>query len=487
MKLPPIAFLSLFLMMLPGSSAAEADVIEISSLQELASYAVQSGNKVRLKPGVYPIGDYLNADVIAAIRQEVPKEQKPRPPVWMLRFSGNDNHFDLRGVIIEIDTNLYSKLPAGYMRCLFVVGKNNVIDGLTVRNTGPNKGSNGNIFSLWGNGNTLENVVLHVSGSHPYGYGDLMGKGGPNLVATQKQSGMMVAGRNNTLRRCKVISRAFGHCFYIQKPDQVEATADIRIEDCYAEGVMRPTSEMLRDTSGPAFDIGFRSVYPNRDGRFFITGGYMKSLVEDGFRTYGGVGNVTLMNCTALNTRAGFEIGGTDDATVKTIVENGTAIGCERAYLIGANTTVRNSRGDARYGPLLYLRGGRNSDVELQLTGESSNYTVHYLATIAGEGHRVRLLTHDRELRASALPIMLGYGMPGSAEMASPIKPSITRNITLVNELPQMPVIRDEQAVDCVVTSNGQILTDPESQKLPERRPTTRPATDTARQVEAGS
>lgn len=33
----------------------------------------------------------------------------------------------------------------------------------------------------------------------------------------------------------------------------------------------------------------------------------MKSLSEDGFRTYGGAGSVTLVNCTAVNTRAGFE------------------------------------------------------------------------------------------------------------------------------------------------------------------------------------
>ena len=100
----------------------------------------------------------------------------------MIRFSGSDNRFELRDVVLEIETELYPKLPRGYTRCLFIPGNNNVIDGLTIRNTGPNQGSNGNILSVFGNGNTLENVTLHVHGSKPYGYGDLLGKGGPNLV-----------------------------------------------------------------------------------------------------------------------------------------------------------------------------------------------------------------------------------------------------------------------------------------------------------------
>src|SRR4051794_15459703 len=288
-----------------GRAARAADV-EIASVRELADYAAKSGNTVRMKPGVYRMSDYLTGDVIGAIRKEVPATSKSRVPVWMIRFSGNDNRFDLKDVVLEIDTTLYPKLPHGYTRCLFVPGKNNVIDGLTVRNTGPNQGSGGNTFSVWGSGSRVENVTLYVSGSNPYGYGDLLGKGGPNLVGLQKQSGFMVAGRDNTLRRCKGISRALGHCFYIQKPAEGAATENIRIEDCYAEGVMPPTSDMLRETSGPLAELNFRTIAENRDGRFLVVAGYMKSLVEDGFRTYGGTGKITLVNCTAVNTRAGF-------------------------------------------------------------------------------------------------------------------------------------------------------------------------------------
>ena len=67
------------------------------------------------------------------------------------------------------------------------------------------------------------------------------------------------------------------------------------------------------------------------------------------------------------------------------------ARGCERAFLIGSHTIVRRSRGDITYGPLLYLRGGRDSDVDLELAGDGPQSLVHAVATIAGENHRVRL------------------------------------------------------------------------------------------------
>jgi hypothetical protein len=282
----------------------------------------------------------------------------------------------------------------------------------------------------------------------------LLGKGGPNLVSIQKQSGIQVLGSGSTLRRCRVFSRALGHCFYIQ------VGGEIRLEDCYAEGVMRATSDMLRDTSGAAFDLGFKSVFENRDGRYAIVPGYVKSLVEDGFRTYGNAGRVTLLNCTAINTRAGFEIGARDDAPQKAVLENCVARGCERAYLIGSQTIVRRSRGDIAHGPLLYLRGGRDSDVELELVGDGPQSLVHAVATIAGENHRVRLTAQHGERAIPALPILLGFGMPEHAEMSSPIRPAATRGVSLVNEIAAAPVITSDTAGDSKVETTGRTFTD---------------------------
>ncbi|MBI2512112.1 MAG: hypothetical protein HYV96_09035 [Opitutae bacterium] len=443
--------LALAVVALCRAAAAE---IEVASLADLARVAAQDGQQIRLKPGVYRMADYLTAPVLAEIRGGFDKKQG-RPPVPMFVFRGRDNRIDCAGATIEIDTALYALLPqGGYTRCLIVAGAGNTITGLTIRNTGANRGSGGNILSLAGERTTLEDVTLHVHGSFPYGYGDLLGKGGPNLVHLEKQSGIQVLGSGSTLRRCRVFSRALGHCFYIQ------VGGDIRLEDCYAEGVMRATSDMLRDISGPAFDLGFKSVYENRDGRYAIAPGYVKALTEDGFRTYGGAGRVTLLNCTAIDTRAGFEIGAKDDAPQKTVLENCVARGCERAFLIGSQTIVRRSRGDIAHGPLLYLRGGRDSDVELELVGDGPQSLVHAVATIAGENHRVRLSPQLGERPIPALPILFGFGMPAHAEMSSPIKPAPARGITLVNEIAAAPVITSDTIADCKIESRSRTFTD---------------------------
>ncbi len=478
MRLACLLSLSLFL---TGSMARGAEV-EIASLRDLVEYAKVSDNRVRLKPGIYHISEVLTDEAIAEIRAQVPRDG--RPPVWMIRFSGNNNRFDLRGVVIEIDTSLYPKLPRGYMRCLFVSGSGNTIDGLTVRFTGPNQGSHGNTLSVWGRGNTLENVTLNVWGSKPYGYGDLLGKGGPNIAGLQKHSGIMISGQDHVVRRYKVISRSFGHCFYIQNMDP-QPTDNIRVEDCYAEGVMRSTADMLRETSGVLADLQYRTIAENRDGRFLIVPGYMKSLSEDGFRTYGGVGRVTFINCTAVNTRAGFEVQGPwRENDGKSILEGCVALGCERAYLLGANIIVRNSRGDTRYGPLLYLRGGKGTDVELDWVGEGSDYTVHALATIAGEDHRVRLYTSERDQASPSLPVYLGFGMPEHAEMASPIRPAAASRIHLINELPRVNVIRSQDDRDSAIESAGRVFGDEDVRRLANRpapQPTTAPATSSGK------
>lgn len=443
------------------TASAQNNLVEATNLAQLAEVAARDGQNVKLLPGVYRLADYLTDDVLAEIRAGVDRKQS-RPPVPMFVFRGNSNRFDLREVTIEIDTRLYRKVPpGGYTRCLIIAGSNNWFNGLTIRNTGPNQGSGGNTISVAGAGNTLENITLHVHGSFPYGYGDLLGKGGPNLLPLQKQSGIQILGNGSVLRRCRVFSRAFGHCFYIQ------VGTDILLEDCHAEGAMRPTSDMLRDTNGPAFNLGFKSVYENRDGRYLITPGYMKSLSEDGFRTYGNAGRVTLINCTAINTRAGFEIGAPDNSPVKTLLQNCVARGCERAYLLGSHTIVRQCRGDARYGPLLYLRGGRESDVELELDGGASDYTVHALATIAGMNHRVKLTGVPGEVNFPGLPILFGFGMPMHAEMSSPIKAAAANQVTLINEIPNVVVISSGALTECTVTTVGKQFTDAELKQSP--------------------
>lgn len=443
------------------SGFACAAVTEVDSLAALADATRSDRATIRLKPGTYRMADYLTDEVLKSIGEGIDRSQQ-RPPVPMFVLRGNDNRVDCSGATLEIDTTLYKRVPqGGYTRCIIIAGKGNSLSGLSIRNTGPEQGSNGNILSVEGPDNTLENITLNVRGSFPYGCGDLLGKGGPNLVALQKQSGIQVLGSRTVLKRCKVFSRAFGHCFYIQGGE------GSRIEDCYAEGSTRTTAEMLADTSGPAFDLGFRSVYRNRDGRFAITPGYTKSLSEDGFRTYGSAGSVTISNCTAVNTRAGFEIGAKDDSPTKTLVENCVARGCERGFLIGSQTIVRGCRGDIAHGPLLYLRGGRESDVELELIGDPPQSLVHTIATIAGEKHRVRLTAQDGFERMPALPILVGFGMPMHAEMSSAIDPAPAKGIDFESRISFANVITSDQVGDSRIETNGRRFNDADLRKDP--------------------
>lgn len=450
------------LLLLSWSASTHAQPVTVDSLEGLYAVAARSGQDVRVEPGVYALTDYLTDERMREIAADYPTEGS-RPPKWLLRFEGSKNTFDFTGVTIEIDTSLYSHIRhKAYARCIFIDGDDNTLRGLTIRNTGPvDEGTSGNILSVFGDGNTLDGIQLYVRGSRPYGYGDLLGKGGPNLTGLQKQSGIMIAGQDNTLRRCKVFSRAFGHCFYIQT--QGHDTNNILLEDCYAEGEVRTTTQMLAESDGPLVDLNYRSVYGNRENRFIVNPGYTKSLTEDGFRTYGGVGKVTLRNCIAVNTRAGFEISGTQSAETQTVLEGCQAFGTERGYLLGSNVLVRDSRGDIAHGPLLYLRENTvNTDVSLELIAGLPETTVHAIATIAGENHKVFLFTREPQNPIPALPIFLGFGMPGHGEMSSGIESKPTSNVALINEIPRVPIIVSDVLEPGNVQSGGVVLTETE-------------------------
>ena len=133
---------------------------------------------------------------------------------------------------------------------------------------------------------------------------------------------------------------------------------------------------------------------------------------------------------------------------LKTELRGCTALGTERGYLlINGNIITRACRGDTVHGPLLYLWRGENADVELEGTGQGSDYTVHALATISGRNHRVKLTRWEAEGQAPRLPIMLGYGMPRHAEMSTPILEEEASNITLINQT-GMPVIKSDRVIE---------------------------------------
>jgi hypothetical protein len=438
----PVGLLSLlFCLSLPGcrQPADVEDEIRIASLEELARYAVESGHVIRMEPGVYRLIDFLPLESMAARRQSGD---------WpFFHFSGSDNRFHLEGVTIELDTALRAALRPPIHTGEFVIsGHNNEIQGLTIRCIGEGTSQGGSLLSITGEGTTLRDCTFHVQGSSPYGYGDLFGKGPEYVISHRKHSGVRIAGSNTSLYDCKLFMRSFGHGYYMQA-----GAKNLHFENCHVEGEMRSSDDMLAETAGPAFAADFATVIRNREGENRVLPGYMKSLAEDGYRTYGDIENLTFINCTAKNMRGGWEMRTKHPVRI----ENCTAIGNERGFWVSGGAKVINSRGDARHGPLLFVEGS-GGEVELELLPGESDAVIHALALIHGSDHTITLRPAREGTRERPLPIKIGYGTPGAGEGMAAIPERAARNITLVNET-EMPVIVGQQAVDNSVTSQGAV------------------------------
>lgn len=435
----PIRFAFAAVLSVCLSGHAQGEAVEVASIKELADYAARSGNTITMKPGVYKLTDYLPMEAMAA--------RRARKEFQFITFNGSDNVFNLDGVTIEVDTALRTAVrPPIHNNEFVITGNKNTIKGLEIRHIGDATSPAGAMISIAGDGNTLRDCTFHVRGSFPYGYGDLFGKGGPNIINHQKKSGVHITGSNNSLFGCRLFMRSFGHGYYIQKD-----AASIHFEDCYVEGEMRSTDDMLAETSGPAFKAGFRTIAKNRQGENRVTPGYMKSLAEDGFRTYNQNENITFRNCTARHMRGGFELrtkGGVR-------LENCSAIGNERGFWVSTNAVIINSRGDAQYGPLLFAEGD-NASVELELLPGESKMTVHALATIHGAGNRVTIKAADSQDPKRRIPIMVGYGTPGGGEGMSPIPERDVRGLTLRNQT-TMPIVIGVKARECEIVTRGPV------------------------------
>ncbi|WP_372752095.1 T9SS type A sorting domain-containing protein [Mariniflexile sp.] len=418
--------------------------ITVSSVAQLANVASQSGQTVTMTPGNYYMADYLTATVIA---NNTPADEFNRRA--MIRFSGSNNTFDFTGVTIYVDTALLNDLGGNVIE-FHLTGNNINFKGLTVTDVGYEPtASGGQSFVVSGDDTVVENVTLNMKGSSPYGYGDLLGKGGGSLVPMRKHSGLLVGGQNVTIKGCSIYSESFGHLFFVQ------GGRNVLFQDCYAEAVTRTTDAMLAETSGPAYNLNFESVYPNYDGVNVITPGYTKSLSEVGFRTYGeGAGNttagVTLINCTARNARVGFalEVGG------PILLQNCEATGCESGYNI-TEGKVENSRGDAVNGPLLYLSGS-NTEVELELMPTLPTTTLHAIATISGTNHKVTLTKYQDNTRTQEHKILVGATRPTGTNPFSPLGSESTSGIVL-NNCTEMPVEILSTTSSSIINTTGTV------------------------------
>ncbi|MCB1131459.1 MAG: right-handed parallel beta-helix repeat-containing protein [Verrucomicrobiae bacterium] len=413
-------------------------VVEVVDLAGLVSAAAGDDQVIHMRPGNYPLSGLVSDASIEAMR-------KAGNHVLM-SFPGNRNRFELSGVVIEWQTEFREKLkPPVHTNDIEITGADNIIRGLEIRCTGDGTSPGGALLSIQGTGNMLQDCRFLVRGSFPYGYGDVFGKGGGPVIGHRKHSGIQIAGSGTKLTGCELRMRSFGHGYYIQKN-----AGDILLENCSVEGVVRPTEEMLTETTGPAFEKDFRTVFRNHEGRETLLPGYAKSLSEDGFRTYDQNTNVVMRNCTARNMRGGFEL----RTKQGTRLVNCAALGCERGFWVADGAVLDHCRGDAKNGPLLFLEG-HGTKIDLAVLPDQSDRTVHSLAIIRGRGHQVALRPEGGE-RADPLPIRIGFGPPPAGEGMAPFREDQAAEVTLRNTT-KMPVLLGARSERCQVGSLGAV------------------------------
>ena len=390
------------------------------------------------------------------------KPKSDYPISCLLNFSGHNSTYKLNGVIIHLDTKLHRAFDKNKIYEVFVSGKNNTIEGLAVRDVGEDIPIFGTIMMVvMGDNNTISNADLYIHGSSPYGYGNLLGKGANPLVPLHKHSSLLVTGRNTKLLGCKVVTHGFGHGIVMQ------GAVNTLIKDCYVEGQVRSTDDMLKEISGLAHSVGFKSDYP--PGHFIP--GQMKALAEDGVRTYPNgslVGRktekVTVINCTVKNMRSGYALSA---GLGPTKVSGCTATGCtEKGFSISSNGVIEDSKGDAMYGPLLTFVGKsiKNCRVDLELIDTVSDYPPKRLVEINGKGHKIKILNYQGQRRPQDAPIVFGESFWADVHKfrqpnADPGEFSGADGVKLINHT-GMPIVFGKFSMNCKVMTNGEALKD---------------------------
>jgi hypothetical protein len=379
------------------------------------------------------------------------------PFLWI---SGDNNTWDFNDVVFEVNTDFYRAHGNNAVQVLFVTGKHNHIKGLTIKDVGdrpPRKGSQ--LVRVHGEDNTLEACTIMAKGSKPYGYGDMMGKGTGNLTVTTKKSSLQIGGQRISIVDCTVISRAFGHGIFMQ------GAIDTLIQGTYVEGELRKTSDILAETSGPAFDAGFVNIYdqPNQ-----IQPGWTLSCQEDGIRAYTSgtpfgyssarqTRNIHVIDCTVVNMRTGVSI---NLAKGTKYIEGCVVLDVGRtAYRPGDNGVIVNCSGNATHGALLDLTGSgkpsKNVTADLTLLPHYQSDINPVVAYIIGSNHTIDLHNGgigmpytDQEIRVGG--IRPTWRFP-DGEVDNPAKRGTINNYT------GYPVVLASKAEDCHVSSLGPV------------------------------
>lgn len=376
--------------------------IHVSNLAELQE-AVKSSNKIIVtKPGNYII-------------TELPEKSRS------MVCSGSGNTIKLNDVYINFPvgtckaahfsfTGSNNKLLGGVFEDTYQNGMTEVTDFGSYnqnRKTLAKGLKGGATITVSGNGNTIEGIKLTVRGSFPYGYGNMYGIGRGNATGLDKRCALLITGVGNTVDNCEIQHRAFGHVIYMQK--NADKTV---IKNTYIEGAVRPSNDTYTETNDG--DLPKRFDYKMPIGAMAglpIPRDVMFNLTEDGIRAYNIPGSVTVENCIVKKCRGGIKL---YMAKGDVKVSNSTVIDCVvEGYSLNNGGEMINCKGNAAYGPLLYMHFDKVSNQKIDLEVLPAPHAVgnHVFAAIKGNGHQINLTRANPEktLDKTLRPIVIGY------------------------------------------------------------------------------
>lgn len=421
---------------------------QIDSLADFERALASRGNKIRLKPGVYRI-DHAQAD-----------------NKTLFHVTGSNNHFDLRGVTLQLDTRVLAAMRgkvhqlAGYR----ITGSNLIFEGGVFEDLGQEPPYESlSDFDVGGNDITFRDCTFTVRGSAPYGYGDLFGKGAGALVRLQKHAAMSVRGNNTQILGCRFFMHTFGHAIHMH------GAQNTLVQDVSIEGTLRNSDEILAETTGHAA----RLQYKNHYGRP-IRPNTMICLNEDAIRAYldGGrdkphprTADITVINCTVKRMRGGVTLAlasGKIDVRGCTVTECGYP---GHAYSLPTGARVRDCRGDAAYAPLLHMGYSHQHDADIEMTLLAAQRYVgnNLVALLNGSRHKVTIApprdapsaarAKPSSDPASALQIVCGQTYRGDQ---ADVGKTSAREIELVNHT-RAAVLLSALSSGCKVRSAGPV------------------------------
>ncbi len=456
--------LLLAVVLIAGVSSVMAKNVTVSSLEELLPYLKQDNVNVTLKPGTY-IHTFKKAQT-KPFKGSTLEVVEGKLTNAMLAVTGNGSTYDFTGVTIEVETAVFNAYKGREFVELHITGSNNVVKNLKLVDIGGKDD-----FPQWGCVNVIvdgaknlvEGVELRTTGSKPYGYGEVFGKGGPATIRHKKHSAMLVRGEYNHIKGCRIIHRAYGHFLFMQ------AAHYPTIEGCYIEGEMITTDDILKEkgSGSDADKIDFKTVWGYR-----VPKGYTLSTGEDGIRTYDGgttivdgvrskrgSANITVKDCVVKHARGGVAL--TLSKGFK-VVENCQLIGCQGGYATGSGGKIINCKADAAFGPVFSTAYERDKGITVDITVmpyEGEKFVGNgqkRVAVILGTNHNITLRRGEGLKEDQDLQICFGGNRTGIGNLAE-VQNLKASNNTITNET-KYPIFMGSVTSGMKGTTAGKIL-----------------------------